>query len=361
MERQEAPAHGPLIAACALVVAIGCANVEAQAQEAPPAEQPTAAAEQPTTGEVPAETDLLAPEQLDILVAPVALYPDPLLVLVLQGSTFPIEVVAANRFLGKLAEQPELQPDPEWDTSIVGLLNYPEVLARMDDELDWTEALGEAVLNQLGDVQASIQQVRLQAYMAGMLATDEQQVVTGSPDLIIVLPADETQMFGIGENELAAIEALRAYVQAQIEYASADRDGDQVLEYAQRVISTPGQRDGLYWASAPGEPVSPFGPFIAEISALIQGKELGDPYRGYYYRVLKGQTEHAPGGAYEYVINGNMIAGFAMLAWPAEYGETGVMTFQVSHQGDVLEADLAEVAPAFDAYDPDATWTEVTD
>ena len=122
----------------------------------------------------------------------------------------------------------------------------------------------------------------------------------------------------IGENELAAIEALRAYVQAQIEYASADRDGDQVLEYAQRVISTPGQRDGLYWASAPGEPVSPFGPFIAEISALIQGKELGDPYRGYYYRVLKGQTEHAPGGAYEYVINGNMIAGFAMLAWPAE-------------------------------------------
>ena len=169
----------------------------------------------------------------------------------------------------------------------------------------------------------------------------------------------------IGENELAAIEALRAYVQAQIEYASADRDGDQVLEYAQRVISTPGQRDGLYWASAPGEPVSPFGPFIAEISALIQGKELGDPYRGYYYRVLKGQTEHAPGGAYEYVINGNMIAGFAMLAWPAEYGETGVMTFQVSHQGDVLEADLgpetAEVAPAFDAYDPDATWTEVSD
>jgi Protein of unknown function (DUF2950) len=169
----------------------------------------------------------------------------------------------------------------------------------------------------------------------------------------------------IGENELAAIEALRAYVQAQIEYASADRDGDQVLEYAQRVISTPGQRDGLYWASAPGEPVSPFGPFIAEISALIQGKELGDPYRGYYYRVLKGQTEHAPGGAYEYVINGNMIAGFAMLAWPAEYGETGVMTFQVSHQGDVLEADLgpktAEVAPAFDAYDPDVTWTEVSD
>jgi Protein of unknown function (DUF2950) len=169
----------------------------------------------------------------------------------------------------------------------------------------------------------------------------------------------------IGENELAAIEALRAYVQAQIEYASADRDGDQVLEYAQRVVSTAGERDGLYWASAPGEPVSPFGPFIAEISALLEGKELGDPYRGYYYRVLKGQTEHAPGGAYEYVINGNMIAGFGLLAWPAEYGDTGVMTFQVSHQGDVLEADLGpetpEVAAVIEAYDPDVTWTEVTD
>jgi hypothetical protein len=169
----------------------------------------------------------------------------------------------------------------------------------------------------------------------------------------------------IGEDELAAIEALRAYVQAQVDYASVDRDGDQVREYAQRVISTSGERDGLYWASAPGEPVSPFGPFIAEISVLLEGKELGDPYRGYYYRVLKGQTEHAPGGAYEYVINGNMIAGFAMLAWPAEYGETGVMTFQVSHQGDVFQADLGpetgEVAAVIDAYDPDATWTEVTD
>ena len=168
-------------------------DVAAQAQEAPPdeaateqppttAEQPVTAAEQPATGEVPAQTDLLAPEQLDILVSPVALYPDPLLVLVLPGSTFPVEVIAANRFLGKLAEQPELQPDPDWDTSTVGLLNYPDVLARMDAELDWTEALGEAVLNQLEDVQASIQQVRLQAYMAGMLATNEQQVVTGSPD-----------------------------------------------------------------------------------------------------------------------------------------------------------------------------------
>jgi hypothetical protein len=169
----------------------------------------------------------------------------------------------------------------------------------------------------------------------------------------------------IGENELAAIEALRAYVQAQIEYASADRDGDQVLEYAQRVVSTPGERDGLFWASAPGEPVSPFGPFIAEVSALLAGKELGDPYRGYYYRILKGQTEHAPGGTYEYVINGNMIAGFGLLAWPATYDYSGIMTFIVNHQGEVYEKDLgpgtAEIVAAIDAYDPDETWTEVTE
>jgi Protein of unknown function (DUF3300) len=204
MKRWEGPALGRLsMAAWALVAAIACTNVGAQAQEAPPgdapaeaaAEQPAIAAEEPTTEEVPAETDSLAPEQLDILVAPVALYPDPLLVLVLQGSTYPIDVVAANRFLGKRAERPELEPDPDWDTSIVGLLNYPDVVARMDEELDWTEALGEAVLNQLEDVQGSIQQVRLQAYTAGMLVTDEHQVVTGSPDLIIVLPADETLIF----------------------------------------------------------------------------------------------------------------------------------------------------------------------
>ncbi|MGH6903764.1 MAG: DUF3300 domain-containing protein [Geminicoccaceae bacterium] len=109
-----------------------------------------------------------------MLVAPVALYPDPLLVLVLQGSTFPVDVVAAHRFLGKLPEQPELQPIPAGDTSIVGLLNYPDLLARMDEELDWTAALGEAVLNQLEAVQGSIQQVRLQAYMAGMLRNRRQ-------------------------------------------------------------------------------------------------------------------------------------------------------------------------------------------
>jgi Protein of unknown function (DUF3300) len=267
MKRWEGPAHGPLFAACALVVAIGCANV--QAQEAPAAEEPATGAEQPTTGEVPAdaaaeqaamaaeqptteelpaETGLLAPEQLDILVSPVALYPDPLLVLVLQGSTFPVEVIAANRFLGKLAEQPELQPDPDWDTSIVGLLNYPDVLARMDEELDWTEALGEAVLNQLDDVQGSIQQVRLQAYMAGMLATNEQQIVTGSPTLIIVLPADQTQIF-VPSYDPAAVLAAAPVPLAPVEAAAEAPAEPEVAEEP-----APAEPESVEAVEAPVEP-----------------------------------------------------------------------------------------------------------
>jgi hypothetical protein len=185
-----------ITASVLFAIALALTSFEAEAQSAPDAAAETAASPAPVDEEPVAPVEgALAPEQLDVLVAPVALYPDPLLVLVLQGSTFAVDIVAANRFLGKVAEQPELQPDPDWDSSIVGLLNYPDVVAHMDEELDWTETLGEAVLNQLEDVQASIQQVRLQAYMAGMLATNEQQVVTGSPSLIIVLPADQTQIF----------------------------------------------------------------------------------------------------------------------------------------------------------------------
>ena len=170
----------------------------------------------------------------------------------------------------------------------------------------------------------------------------------------------------IGEHELAAIELLRAYVDAQVEYASEDRDGDEVLEYAQRLLSPSGTKEGLYWPDDGSDP-SPFGEFVASASAApYQGQgKLGDPYRGYYFSVLTQQGAHPPGGAYSYVINGNMIAGFALLAFPAEYGKSGVMTFVVSHQGRVYQKDLgpktAELARAMKAYDPDDTWTEVTE
>lgn len=175
---------------------------------------------------------------------------------------------------------------------------------------------------------------------------------------------DEIVARKIGENELATIATLRAFVDAQAQYASEDRDGDEVLEYAQKMISGEGKKDGLYWQVASADDgVSPFGPFIAELPAYVQERTAGEPYMGYYYRTLTRQGENVPGGRYDYIINGNMIAGFAAVAIPAEYTETGVMTFIVSHQGKLYEKDLGEdtalIAAAIQDYNPDESWTVV--
>lgn len=173
---------------------------------------------------------------------------------------------------------------------------------------------------------------------------------------------DELANQRIGGNELRTIDTMRAYVDAQNEYASADRDGDEVLEYAQRIRSSAGQQDGLYWPTAADQAPSPIGPLLA---TAVESHDVDDSYNGYYFRILTKQGGNPPGGAYDYVINDNMIAGFALIAWPAEYEYSGIMTFMVNHQGKVYEKDLgpetAEIAAAIDAYDPDATWTEVTD
>jgi len=169
----------------------------------------------------------------------------------------------------------------------------------------------------------------------------------------------------IGGNERNAIYVLRAYIDAQRKYASRDRDSDGVLQYAQRVGSTSGKHDGLYWPAdeAKGEEASPFGPLIAEAAPYIKGHAAGDPYRGYYFRILTQQGSNAPGGAYNYVINGRMIAGFAMVAYPAQYGESGVMTFIVSHNGKVYERDLgkdtAKLGGAMKSFDPGKGWKTV--
>jgi len=179
--------------------------------------------------------------------------------------------------------------------------------------------------------------------------------------------ADEILARRIGANELAAVGNLRAYVDAQVQYASEDRDGDGVLEYAQKINSTPGKMDGLYWEVAPGsgDEASPFGPFVAEKSAYLAGHDAGDPFMGYYYRIITRQGDNAPGGRYDYIINGNMIGGFAMIAWPADYANSGVMTFIVNQQGKVYQKDLGEKtevnAAAIQEYDPDSSWTEVKD
>jgi len=168
----------------------------------------------------------------------------------------------------------------------------------------------------------------------------------------------------IGANERNAIAVLEAYLDAQKQYALSDRNNDGVLQYAQRLASTPGKRDGLYWPAdaAKGEETSPFGPLVAESAAYLKGRKAGDPYRGYHYRILTRQGKSAPGGAYSYVINGRMIAGFAMVAYPDQYGESGVMTFIVSHSGRVFEKDLGRNSEAIGekmtAFDPGAGWHE---
>jgi hypothetical protein len=168
----------------------------------------------------------------------------------------------------------------------------------------------------------------------------------------------------IGGNERNAIYVLRAYVDAQRKYATLDRDGDGVLQYAQKVMSSPGKQDGLYWPDdANGGEVSPLGPLIAEATPYTAGHKAGDPYRGYYFRILTQQGKNAPGGAYNYVINGRMIAGFAMVAYPARYGDSGVMTFIVSHNGKVYERDLGKdttkIAASIKSFDPAKGWNVV--
>ncbi len=169
----------------------------------------------------------------------------------------------------------------------------------------------------------------------------------------------------IGRNELSAMQVCLAYVDAQREYYARDPDQDRLLEYARHFASSPGQRDGLYWETPPGEAPSPLGPLVAK--AQGEGyKEVGgraEPYWGYYYRILTVQGPHAPDGAYDYVVRGHMIGGFALVAYPAEYRSSGVITFIVNHAGVVYQKDLgphtADIARAMRRFDPDSTWKKL--
>ena len=165
----------------------------------------------------------------------------------------------------------------------------------------------------------------------------------------------------IGGNERNAMMVLRAYVDAQKQYASRDRNDDGVLEYAQKINSTPGKHDGLYWQedAAKGEEPSPLGPMVAESEAYLKGHKPGDAFRGYYFRILTRQGKDAPGGAYSYIINGRMIAGFAMVAFPSDYGTSGVMSFIVSNNGQIYEKNLGPNAAQIRQFNPDASWKKV--
>jgi hypothetical protein len=163
----------------------------------------------------------------------------------------------------------------------------------------------------------------------------------------------------IGRNELSAIKAVQAYVDAQREYYVRNPQNDKLLHYSQKFVSAQGKRDGLYYATKTGEKPSPLGPLFA--SAKVAGYSKGDDaYHGYHYRILRGQGASAPGGAYAYVAQGRMIGGFALVAWPASYGNSGVMTFLVNHEGVVYEKDLgpdtATAVKKITRFNPDKGW-----
>jgi hypothetical protein len=170
----------------------------------------------------------------------------------------------------------------------------------------------------------------------------------------------------IGRNELDTVETLRAVAYAQDEYARAAGRHSASRAYAQRLFSTPGQRDGLYWGTVPGEPDSPIGPLLAAASAGGSSHARGDtpqPYHGYLFRILGSQGPDAPGGALDYVVNGRMIGGWAVIATPYRYGSTGITTFLISHHGDVWQANLgpetARIADGITTFNPAAGWEKV--
>lgn len=173
----------------------------------------------------------------------------------------------------------------------------------------------------------------------------------------------------IGLNEIYTLAALRAFVEAQGEYAASDPMGLGTPVFADRILSTEGKRDGLYWPTQPGEPASPLGPLVAEAvgagydaSPAVEGPR---PFHGYLYKVLTAQGNQAPGGAMSYFKDGRLTQGFALLAWPASYGRSGIMAFQVNQKGMVYEKDLGEetatIAKAIETYDPGEGWRASVD
>jgi Protein of unknown function (DUF2950) len=170
---------------------------------------------------------------------------------------------------------------------------------------------------------------------------------------------------GIGDNELTIMGVLDALANAQVEYYGSPRDGSKLQQYAQRFISSPGKKDGLYWSVAAGEPESPIGPLVAQAAKNGSAEFAAEPspFHGYFFRMLTKQGSHAAGGARNYIVDGHMVGGFAFLAYPAEYRKTGVMSFLVSQDGDLFQKDLgpqtAQVAESVTAFDPDPSWSAV--
>jgi len=169
----------------------------------------------------------------------------------------------------------------------------------------------------------------------------------------------------IGRDELAAIQVCLAYYDAQNEYADMTAKADGLATYAQRIMSQPGKKNGLYWPATAGAPQSPIGEAVAEASQRGYRVGNGEPFHGYRYKILTRQGPNSPGGAHNYIVNGKMIGGFALIAYPAEYGNSGIATFLINHTGDIWEKDLGadtnRIASRMTSFNPDHTWRKVVD
>jgi hypothetical protein len=271
------------------------------------------------------------------------------------------------------AQQAYPSPDAAVDALIAALGTDradPDKLATLLGK-DWRDYIPPAG-GQRADVEAFLSGYR-ERHSIKTAADGHANLVVGKNDWSLPIPltkgkdgwrfdlragATEIRERRIGRDELAAVEAARAYDDAQMEYAEVDRDGDGVLEYAQKILSTDGQHDGLFWADDDSGEISPLGPLFADASP-------GSDWHGYHYRILTAQGPSAPGGAYNYMLGKNMSRGFALIAWPAKYGDSGVMSFMISHDGEVFEKDLGpgseKLAKAMPRFDPDSSWQEVKD
>jgi len=174
---------------------------------------------------------------------------------------------------------------------------------------------------------------------------------------------EEIENRKVGRNELGAMAACVAYVAAQLEYASEDRTGEGILQFAQKIRSSPGKHDGLFWSNDKGDEPSPLGPFAAN-SAAAEGTDGEEPapFFGYYYRILTAQGDNAVGGAREFLVDGHLVGGFGLVAWPAEYGVTGVDSFIVNQRRQIYEKDLGkqtqEAVKGITRFDPDKSWSK---
>jgi hypothetical protein len=298
--------------------------------------------------------------------------------LVLLAALFSLSTAAASQ--GQNTIQPRKFPTPE--AAVKALVDA----ARKNSDQDLVKiygSSGEDLINSGDDVQDANRRAKwLAEYDADHAVVlkypDEAELVMGKdhwPFPVPIVKVGNKWIFDaeagreeilnrrIGADELNTMEVLKAYVQAQREYYFLDRDDDEVLEFAQRIMSTKDRRDGLYWETGEGEDPSPMGPLLA--SAGAEGYDLAGtkpvPYHGYFFKILTAQGPDAAGGSYSYIVNGNMVAGFAMVAWPADRGNSGIMTFLVNANGVIYQKDLgdktSEVAPAMKEYNPDATWS----